>query len=194
VERGLSAFDFRRRWTNSLLYQLPVGKGRALLGSASRGVDLVLGGWQLGTILTLQDGFPLTATCGSGSVQNGGDTCYPDATGINPNLSRGNQDPSQWINRAAFVNRLPGGDQYRYGNSGRNTIIGPGIIDMDFSVIKDFHFTDRHGLEFRAEFFNLPNHPLWSLPGASPATSTYGVITSTVIDSRQLQFGLKYSF
>jgi hypothetical protein len=194
AERGLSAFDFRKRWTNSLLYELPVGKGKALLGGAGRGVDLLLGGWQLGTILTLQDGFPLTATCGSGSVQNGGDSCYPDATGINPNLAIGGQDPNRWFNLAAFVNRLPGGAQYRFGNSGRNTIIGPGIIDLDFSVIKNLSFTERHKLEFRAEFFNLPNHPLWGLPGASPGTSTYGVITSTVIDSRQLQFGLKYAF
>ena len=65
---------------------------------------------------------------------------------------------------------------------------------MDFSVIKSWRFSERQGLEFRAEFFNLPNHPLWSLPGASPGTNTYGKITSTVIDSRQLQFGLKYSF
>jgi hypothetical protein len=194
AERGLSAFDFRRRWTNSLLYALPIGKGKALLGNAGRSVDALLGGWQLGTILTLQDGFPLTATCGSGSVQNGGDTCYPDATGINPNLPMGSQGPNQWFNLAAFLNRAPGGAQYRFGNSGRNTIIGPGIIDIDFSVIKNFRFTERQGLEFRAEFFNLPNHPLWGLPGASPGTSTYGVITSTVVDSRQLQLALKYSF
>lgn len=65
---------------------------------------------------------------------------------------------------------------------------------MDFSVIKPWRFRERQGLEFRAEFFNLPNHPLWSLPGASPGTNTYGKIRSTVIDSRQLQFGLKYAF
>jgi len=148
----------------------------------------------VGTILTSQDGFPLTATCGSSSVQNGGDSCYPDATGINPNLPRGSQDPSQWFNLAAFVNRLAAAPQYRYGNSGRNTITGPGIVDMDFSVIKYWRFSERQGLEFRAEFFNLPNRPLWSLRAASPGTNTYGKITSTVIDSRQLQFGREYSF
>ena len=65
---------------------------------------------------------------------------------------------------------------------------------MDFSVIKSWRFSERQGLEFRAEFFNLPNHSLWSLPGASPGTNTYGMITSTVLDSSQLQFGLKYGF
>jgi hypothetical protein len=192
--RGLSSFDFRRRLTTSLLYELPIGRGKALLGTASRGVDTVLGGWQLGTILTLQDGFPLTATCASGAVQNGGDTCLADATGINPNLPRGQQDPNHFFNTGAFVNRLPGGAAFRYGNAGRNTIIGPGIIDWDFSLTKTFRVTERHGIEFRTEFFNIPNHPMFGIPGSSPGTSTYAVISSTAVDSRQLQFGMKYKF
>ena len=72
AERGRSAFDFRRRLTTSLLYELPIGKGRMLLGNANRGLNALVGGWQLGTILTLQDGFPLSVFCGAGSIQNGG--------------------------------------------------------------------------------------------------------------------------
>jgi hypothetical protein len=192
--RGLSSFDFRRRLTASALYELPFGKGKAFLSGAGRGMDTVVRGWQVGTILTLQDGFPLTATCGSGAVQNGGDTCLADATGINPNLPRGQQDPRHFFNLDAFVNRLPGGAQFRYGNAGRGTIIGPGFLDLDFSLAKTFRITEHHGLEFRAEFFNLPNHPMFGIPGTSPGTSTYGVISSTAVDSRQLQFGLKYMF
>lgn len=193
IIRGLSAFDFRRNWTNSLLYQLPIGRGKALLGNASRALDAIVGGWQLGAILTLQDGFPLNASCGSSSVQNGGDGCYPDATGISPQLAQGSQDPSHWFNLGAFVNRVPGAG-FRFGTAGRNTIIGPGIVDMDFSATKDFRVTERQRVQFRAEFFNIPNHPIFGQPGASVGSSTYGVITSTQIDSRQLQFGLKYSF
>jgi hypothetical protein len=192
--RGPSAFDFRRRWTNSLLYELPLGRGKALMGNAGNAMNAIVGGWQVGTILTLQDGFPLTATCGSSAVQNGGDSCLADATGINPNLARGQQDPRHFFNTDAFVNRLPGGEQYRYGNGGRGTIIGPGILDWDFSLVKNFRFTERHGLEFRTEFFNMPNHPIFGIPGTSPGTSTYAVISGTAVDSRQLQFGLKYSF
>ena len=192
--RGLSAFDFRRRLTTSLLYELPFGRGKALLGNVGRGVDAVVGGWQLGSILTLQDGFPLTATCGSSSLQNGGDACLADATGINPNLPRGQQTPNRFFNPAAFVNRLPGGEPFRFGNAGRGNIIGPGIIDWDFSMAKRIPITERHGVEFRAEFFNIPNHPIFGQPGTSPGTSTYGVISNTNVDSRQLQFGLKYAF
>jgi Carboxypeptidase regulatory-like domain len=82
LETGLSAFDFRRRWTTSWLWDLPFGQGRAWLNRGGP-VDLVLGGWQLGGILTLQDGFPFTVTCGPGNIQNGGGVCYPDSTGVN---------------------------------------------------------------------------------------------------------------
>jgi hypothetical protein len=194
-ERGLSAFDFRKRLTTSALYELPVGRGKRFLNSAPGLVDVLLGGWQVGSIITFQDGFPATATCGFGNVQNSDTTCYPDATGINPNLSRDQQDPAHFFNTAAFVDRIPGlGPQFRYGNSGRNTIIGPGIIDWDFSTSKRFKFNEQRNLEFRSEFFNIPNHPIFNQPGTSPGRPQYGVIGSTKVESRQLQFGLKLNF
>jgi hypothetical protein len=193
-ERGLSSFDFRKRLTVSWLYELPFGSGRRWLGSSSRFANAVLGGWQLGGILTLQDGFPVTAYCGPGNIQNGGDGCYPDAVGINPNLSRDQKTPTRFFDTAAFVNRLPGGPAFRYGNSARNTINGPGIINWDFSANKNFQLTERTRLEFRSEFFNLPNHPIFGAPGTNVGTPTYGVISSTAIDSRQIQFALKLSF
>jgi hypothetical protein len=194
AERGRSAFDFRRRLTNSLLYELPIGKGHALLGNAGPIANTMLAGWQVGTILTLQDGFPLSVFCGAGSIQNGGDVCYPDSLGVNPNLPRSQQDPAHFFNTGAFVNRLPGGAQFRYGNAGRNILTGPGIIDWDFSTMKDFKFKESGGIEFRAEFFNLPNHPLFAPPGLNVGTGSFGVIGATGIDSRQLQFALRLHF
>ena len=193
AERGLSGFDFRRRWTNSLLYELPLGTGKRFFGTAGRAANALIGGWQVGTILTLQDGFPLSAFCGAGSVQNNDSGCYPDNLGIDPNLSRGQQDPSRFFNTAAFVNRIPGSG-YRYGNSGRNTIIGPGIIDWDFSTMKRFALAERSNVEFRGEFFNIPNHPIFANPGLSVGLPSYGVIGATVVDSRQLQFALRLEF
>ena len=194
AERARSAFDFTRRWTNSLLYELPFGKGKRFAGASGRAADAVIGGWQVGTIFTLQDGFPLSAFCGSGTFQNNDSGCYPDNVGVSPNLSRSQQDPSHFFNLAAFVNRLPGGEAFRYGNSGRNTVIGPGLIDWDFSVLKRFRFGERSNLEFRGEFFNIPNHPIFSNPGLSVGTLSYGVIGATVVDSRQIQFGLRLAF
>jgi len=90
----------------------------------------VIGGWQIGTIYTLQDGFPLSAFCGSGSIQNNDSGCYPDNVGLSPNLARNQQDPSHFFNLSAFVNRLPGDPQFRYGNSGRNTVVGPHVSEF----------------------------------------------------------------
>jgi len=198
AERGLSAFDFRQRFTASYLYELPFGKGRkyALAGPA----NFILGGWQLGGIVTFQDGFPATVFCGPGNVQNGGGYCKPDAiAGVNGNLQNSEKTIARWFNTAAFVDRLgvaPGAAQpvFRYGTAGRNTIIGPGITSIDMSVNKFFTFRETHKIELRGEAFNLPNTPNFGQPGTSLRTPTYGVIGSTRLDSRQLQVALKYSF
>ena len=143
----------------------------------------------------MQDGFPLSAFCNSGSaIQNNDTGCYADSVGTNPNLARGEQDPARFFNTAAFVNRLPGGEQFRYGNAGRNVVTGPGIIAWDFSAMKNFHVTERTNLQFRSEFFNLPNHPIFANPGLTVGNPNYGVIGSTTIDSRQIQLALRLSF
>jgi hypothetical protein len=193
ASRGLSAFDFRRNLTNSLLYQLPFGKGMKYLSGAGRAATLVAGGWQIGSIVTLVSGFPLSPGCGSGAVQNGDGACYPDSTGVNPNLARGSQDPRRWFDTGAFVNRLPDAG-FRFGNAGRNTIIGPGVINWDFSLLKEFRFTERHNLELRWEVFNLPNHPLLDIPGGTVGAPNFGVISATKIDNRQMQLALRFAF
>nr|MDQ3010610.1 hypothetical protein [Acidobacteriota bacterium] len=193
LERGLSAFDFRQRLTTSWLWDIPVGKGRRFL-SDSRALDLILGGWQLGGILTLQDGFPFTVLCGPGNIQNGGGVCYPDSTGANPNLPDDQKLRTRFFNTDAYVDRIPATGDFRFGTTGRNSVIGPGIISFDASINKKFNFTETTYLEFRTEVFNAPNHPIWSPPGNTLRTTNYGVITSTKIDSRQIQFGLKLVF
>jgi Carboxypeptidase regulatory-like domain len=194
-ERGLSAFDFRHRWTTSFLYELPIGKGHALLGNVNGFVNAILGGWQTGAIATLQSGFPFTLYCGSGTIQNGGDNCYPDGLGGVSSLPSDQRGPSKWFNTANFVNRIndPTLPQYRYGNNGRNNIIGPPLVNVDFSLVKNFRFSEKRGLEFRSEFFNLMNHPIFGQPNTTISNS-FGTIGSTRIDSRQIQFALKLNY
>ncbi len=200
AERGLSAFDFRQRLTTSFLYELPFGRGRKM--DISNGfANAIFGGWQVGGIVTLQDGFPNTAYCGPGNVQNGGGYCKPDAiSGAKTALSGDQSTVSRFFNTDAFVDRLgvaPGAAQpvFRYGTAGRNTIIGPGIIGVDASINKSFRFFDgKHAFEIRGEFFNLPNHANFGQPGTTLRTASYGVISNTRIDSRQIQLALRYSF
>jgi Carboxypeptidase regulatory-like domain len=192
LERGLSAYDFRRRWTTSWLWELPIGKDRRWLNT-NTAIDLVLGGWQLGGILTLQDGFPFTVSCGPGNIQNGGGICYPDATGIDWRLSGDDRSRTRWFNTEAFVDRNPAGGPFRYGTVARNSLIGPGIVSLDASLNKRFQLKES-AVEFRVEVFNLPNHPIWNQPGSQLRTPNFGVINSTRMDSRQIQLGLKYVF
>ena len=192
LETGLSAFDFRRRWTTSWLWDLPFGRNRAIMNRGGV-ADVVLGGWQLGGILTLQDGFPFTVQCGPGNIQNGGGICYPDYTGIDPQLPADQQTRTRFFNTDAFVDRNPATGLFRYGTVPRNSLIGPGIISLDASANKRFTVGSNY-LELRIEVFNLPNRPIFNQPGLQLRTPNFGVLTSTRIDSRQIQVGLKFVF
>lgn len=194
LEWGPSAFDFRRRWTTSGIWEVPVGNGRRFLNRGGV-TDFVLGGWQLSGILTLQDGFPFNVTCGPGNIQNGGGICYPDyaSPGVDAQLPSSERSRERWFNTDAFVDRNPAGGPFRYGTVGRNKVVGPGFVSMDASINKSFNIRDDR-VEFRLEVFNVPNLPIWGQPGGQLRSPTYGVITSTRMDSRQIQLGLKYVF
>jgi hypothetical protein len=203
-ERGPSAFDTRHRITTGVLYDLPVGKGKPL-DIRSTLADTVFGGWQLGGALTLQSGMPGTVTIGGVDNASTGSGAYdrPNATGASPYLD--NPTPSRYYNLDAFVEAPPG----QFGNAGRNSIQGPGIILFDAYVHKQFHmpYKEGHSFQFRVEVFNIPNHPNWGMPqlnilsGAArsgmPGTAAhqnFGVVSSTSTSMRQIQFGLKYLF
>jgi len=203
-EKGLSAFDARQRVVTSVLYDLPVGKGKAL-NITNSPANAIIGGWQSGGTLTFQSGMP--GNLGIGGVDNAstaaGGYDRPSSTGVNPYLS--NATPSRYWNLDAYVEAPPG----QFGTAGRNSILGPGIVGFDAYVHKEFHmpYKEGHIIQFRFEAFNLLNHPNWGMPslnvlsGAArpgmPSTAAhqnFGVITSTNGSMRQIQLGLKYSF
>src|SRR5205823_13161797 len=92
------------------------------------------------------------------------------------------------------VDRNSAGEPFRSGTVRRHSLIGPGIISLDASANKRFALGGSKYPEARIEAFNLPNHPIWNQPGSQLRTPNYGVITSTRLDSRQIQFGLKFVF
>jgi hypothetical protein len=188
-ERGLSTFNVAHRLTTSALFEAPLGRGKRLLNTGGI-ANALLGGWQIGTIVTAQTGFPFTVASGADLSNAGIATDRPNATGATVALPRGQQDPQRFFNTAAFVLQPFGS----FGNVGRNTVIGPGILNLDFSTLKNIRIREGHQLEFRFEVFNMPNHPNWGLPNGTANSPNFGKVTSTTTDMRDLQFALKYVF
>src|SRR5262249_35125411 len=145
---------------SSVLYELPFGKGRRF-GNRGGAGDLLWGGWEVSSILTSQSGFPFTIRSGTNQSQTQfAMTDRPNATGAKVTLPRGQQDPDRFFNTAAFVLQPFG----TFGNVGRNTVIGPGLISWDFSTMKHFRVREGHQVQFRFEAFNFPNHPNFGTP------------------------------
>jgi hypothetical protein len=189
-EKGRSSHDVRHRFAASSFWDLPIGKGRKA-DLRNPVANAIVGGWQTGLILGLQTGFPITVTNGLDTSNTGAFFDRPDWNGQDPSLPRGQQDPQRFFDTRVY-SFAPAGT---HGNAGRNTLTSPGIIQLDFSMHKDFMFTERHKLQFRFEAFNFPNHPNWNSPNANIASgSSFGVITGTRNSMRQLQFALKYNF
>ncbi len=188
-ERGLSGFHTSHRVATSILYDLPIGRGKAVNISNSF-LNTLIGGWQLGSIFTIQSGFPLTVTNSSDTSNTGAFFDRPNATGINPQVEGVSTENA--FNTAAFV-RQPNGT---YGNVGRNTLIGPSFVRWDFSSLKNFKmpYAEGHQLQFRFEAFNMPNHPNWGNPDANVISPNFGKIRGTRGDMRNLQVALRYTF
>jgi Carboxypeptidase regulatory-like domain/TonB dependent receptor len=193
AERGRSNFDVRHRLSFSYSYALPFGKGREY--HADNGwLSTVLSGWESYGIVTLQSGRPFTVALlseidnsGTGrSILGFGANDRPNLIG-NPELSNGTT--LQWFNTAAFAFPAPG----TFGNAGRNILDGPGFQNVNASLVKNTALTERVNLQFRAEAFNLFNHPNFNLPDNFLGSPTFGRITSAR-DPRHIQFGLKLLF
>ncbi len=190
AERGLSSFHVGHRLTTSTLYELPFGKGKRFMDTGNAVLNQLVGGWQLGSIITLQTGFPITVTSGRDQSNTGAGFDRPNATGAEVALPRGQQNPQKFFNTDAFGLQPFG----TFGNTGRNTLIGPGMINWDFSTLKNFRIAEGHELQFRFEGFNFANHPNWGNPNTSRLNSGFGTISGTRVNMRELQFGLKYIF
>ncbi len=180
---GPSGFDQMHRLVGSFTYELPFGPGRKFVSSGL--VSHVIGGWNLDGIITLATGLPFTVYLNSGV--NFSAPSWPNriAGGTLPN-----PQPSLWFNTAAFV--APPFNTY--GNSARGVLYGPATANWDMSVDRVFKFTERVGLHLRFDAFNAFNTPNFGEPNANIGSPTAGVITSTVLDNRDLQLSGKIVF
>jgi hypothetical protein len=198
LDWGPAATDVRQAVSFNGSYDLPFGRKRHYLNHATLPVDLVAGGWTASAIVSAQTGFPFTPQLGYNPTGNG-DTRNPVRPNWNPNFS-GNlyqRTPGQYFNPAAFLPPATG----TYGNVSRDSLTGPRLSQLDFSAVRNAHPTERLGIQFRAEFFNILNHTNFLTPNEVVYTSatsgispTAGVVTATSTTSRQIQFGAKVQF
>ena len=177
-DRGLSDFDTRHRFAFNGIYDLPF-----------RGNSFV-DGWQLAVIVQLQSGSPINIITSNSTVNGVANTLRPDVNG--PIATIGSVE--KWFDTSLFT-AVP-----RFGNLGRNVVIGPGFNNTDFSIIKNTRIGEELRIQFRAEFFDLFNHANFGFPGTVVGTPTFGQIISTRFptgesgSSRQIQFAVKINY
>lgn len=177
-ERGLSDFDARHRFVFSSICELPFDDNR------------LVAGWQLGVIVQSQSGNPFNVVTSNSAVNGVPNTLRPDVNGPIEVLG----DVEQWFDTSVF------GAVPRFGNLGRNVIIGPAFNNVDVSVIKNTDLTEQLRLQFRAEVFDVFNHANFGRPGNTVGTPAFGRITSTRFptgeagSSRQIQFAVKLMY
>lgn len=177
-DAGLSDFDARHRFVASAIYELP-SKG-------SRLAD----GWEVSAIVQAQSGNPFNIVTSDGTVNGVAGTLRPDMTG--PVNIIGSVE--RWFDTSVFT------PVARFGNLGRNVVIGPGFNNTDFSISKKTKLREGVGIQFRAEFFDVFNHANFGQPGNVVGAPAFGRIASTRFptgesgSSRQMQFALKVVF
>jgi len=210
---ALSQLNLNHQFTASILYNLPFGKGKQFGSSWSGPVNTILGNWEIDLIERAISGFPLFVVdsnnaSGVAFSWNGNGLNRPDIVG-DPNKAgnvAGNPGcvgPSQvhtltnWFNPCAFVHNSLG----ELGNSNRAPLYGPRYVNTDMSFIKHFPLPyEGMQLDFRAEFFNILNHPHFFMTGGPSgmqdvnAASSFGVVNATLNDPRLIQFALKLKF
>lgn len=198
LDWGPAATDVRHAASINASYELPFGPHHHFLKNAAAPVNLAVAGWTASVIVNLQSGFPFSPQLGYNPTGNG-DTRNPVRPNWNPDF-RGNLYPrkaSGYFNPQAFLPPATG----TFGNVSRDALTGPGLSELDFSASKNSHITERLGLQFRAEFFNVLNHTNFMTPNEVVYTSatsgispTAALVTATSTASRQIQFGAKLQF
>ena len=213
LDWGLSQLNLNDSFTASVLYDLPFGKGKHFGGDWNGATNAILGNWHLDLIERATSGFPLFVVdsadeSGTYFSYNGFTLQRPNEVG-DPNRpgpeAGGANCPTQihtlqhWFNPCAFA-PAPAGE---LGTAARAPVYGPRFVNTDFSVIKNFPLSFREGMnvQFRAEFFNLFNHPQFYMDGLGDSgqqdintPSSFGVINNTVNNPRLVQFALRLAF
>jgi carboxypeptidase family protein/TonB-dependent receptor-like protein len=186
--RAPAGFNTPHIFQLAYVYELPVGEGKSW-GNAGNAVTKILSDWQVSGIFSAIHGQPFTLSASGASLNAVGQSQTPNLVGTVKKL--GGVGPGQpFYDPTAFAAVTT----VAYGNVGRNTLYGPGSVNMDFSLFRTFKVTERLGLQFRADAANFFNSPHFNNPHTSRSSSNFLTITSAKNDERQFRFGLRMSF
>ncbi len=181
--RGLADGSVLHSFVSDIVYDLP------RFTNANRFIQHSIGGWQISGITSISSGAPLLISQPSALTGS-----RPDYVGGPPTLDDA-RDTLQYLNRAAFVqvpvnaSRAP----IRPGNLGRNAVMGPGLVNFDISLGKNFSITERYRIQFRADMFNAFNHTNYSVIETNTQSANFGRMTSTR-GAREIQLNARFSF
>jgi hypothetical protein len=198
TEKGPSSFDVKINNVTSVVYQVPVGKGRQFGAHMNAVEDAVVGGWEINTINTAHTGTPLDVTYGAtgANIVSSLSNDYRGQPFLRPNASCTPASQS----RSAMLNTYFAGCTFStppasapYGNLGRNSFRAPNFEQWDLSIDKSFRIRETATLQFRSEWFNVLNHTNFGIPNTQTTSSAFGTIRATY-PSRQGQFALKLIF
>ncbi len=187
AERSLADEHRPHRLVVSHVYQLPFGRGQTYLSGMHPVLDGAFGGWTVAGITTLSSGRRVNLTV-RGNPSNTSGPDRPNAL-HDWRLGGGQRGLDRWFDTTAFV----ANDPFTFGNAGRNLMEGPGEVNLDFAVYKEFRLIERARLQFRAEAFNLTNTPAFGVPNSQVGDANFGTIGGAD-RPRNLQFGLKLIF
>jgi hypothetical protein len=179
---ALAGYDTPHMFNMGFVYELPAGKGKKF---ATQGLaNAIIGGWQTNGVFSAFSGRPFTVAADGGGLNAPGNTQTADQ--VKPDVQKiGSLD--EFYDRSAFR----GVTEARFGNTGRNILRGPGAVNFDLSLFRNFPITERFTLQFRAESFNLTNTPHFENPGTNVNAASFMRITSAVADQRTFRFGLR---
>lgn len=208
--RASSNFDATHTVSANYIYQLPVGRGQALLSSTPRWADNIIGGWETSGIVSFHTGYPWNTIAGAFPINF---TQESPAQFVGPSsaVKRDIHIENGQVQFFANQSNALGAFDYPFGGDvgNRNSLRGPHYLNVDMAILKNFHMPwEGHVLQFRAEAFNVFNHPNFNDPSTDPSLygsynftnnsisnpGQYGVLTNLAHDNRQLQLGLQYTF
>jgi hypothetical protein len=174
ADYGTSSFDTKHHFVGSFVALLPFGRNQHFMSNANTVENLLVGGWQVNGILTLQTGFPFSIGATDIGFVNQNMSPRADVIG-NAYPSGFHKSKDAWFNTAAFGQPPIGA----YGDSGRNLIRAPGVENFDASVFKNIPIGERITWQTRLEAFNSLNHTNFGFPNSSLTSPTFGVISSS---------------